>query len=98
MEEPSMKAILEGHLIADSSDIIENDGYQYFPRSAVRMEWLETSPKTASDLQCPHGVQFYDVVIDGTRHPRAAWSYEAPRASKQQIDRRMGFWEDVEVG
>ncbi len=98
MEEPSMKATLEGHVVAESNDIIENDGYQYFPRSAVRMEWLETSPKTASDLECPHGVQFYDVVIDGTRHPRAAWSYEAPRASKQQIDRRLGFWEDVEVG
>ena len=93
-----MKATLQGRVVAESDDIIENDGYQYFPRSAVRMEWLEQTPKTASDLECPHGVQFYDVVIDGARHPRAAWSYEAPRASKQHIDQRMGFWEDVEVG
>ena len=93
-----MKATVDGKVIAESSDIIDNDGYQYFPRSAVRMEWLEKAEKTASDLKCPHGVQFYDVVVDGKRHPRAAWSYEAPKPTKAAIDHRMGFWEDVKVG
>ncbi len=45
------------------------------------MEWLTKAAKTDSDLECPHGVQFYDVTIDGKRHPRAAWSYERPRPS-----------------
>lgn len=93
-----MKAVVDGHAIADSTDIVEAGGYQYFPRAAVRMEWLEPAPKTESDLQCPHGVQFYDVVIDGRRHPRAAWSYEAPKPSMAKVDHRMGFWEDVQVG
>ena len=94
-----MKATLAGHVIADSSDIVECDGYQYFPRSAVRVECLQRAEKTASDHACPHGVQFYDVVIDGMRHERAAWSYEAPRgAAMQRVAGRFGFWEDVEVG
>lgn len=93
-----MKAVLQDHVIADSSDVIENGGYQYFPASAVRMEWLQKAPKTDSDNACPHGVQFYNVVIDGQVHPRAAWSYEAPRPSMQQIGGRFGFWEDVQVG
>ena len=92
-----MKAVLEGHVIAESADIVECGGYQYFPNAAVRMEWLEKAPKTASDLECPHGVQFYDVVIDGIRHERAAWSYEAPRPKMRQVAGRFGFWEDVEV-
>ena len=33
-----MKAIVEGHVIADSSDIVECDGYQYFPRTTVRAD------------------------------------------------------------
>ena len=74
-----MKAILDGHLVAESDNIVECHCYQYFPRAAVRMEWLEKAPRTDDDLECPHGVQFYDVVIDGVRHERAAWSYEAPR-------------------
>ena len=93
-----MKAVLKDRVIADSDDVVEVGGYQYFPRAAVHTEWLEKSSKTASDLECPHGVQFYDVVIGGVRHPRAAWSYEAPRPRMQQVAGRFGFWEDVKVG
>ncbi|MGH7150062.1 MAG: DUF427 domain-containing protein, partial [Planctomycetota bacterium] len=79
-------------MIAQSDDIVEVDGYSYFPRTAVRMEWLEKMARTSEDLQCPHGVQFYDVVVDGVRHPRAAWSYEAPRAEMKRVAKRIGFW------
>jgi len=92
-----MKAMLRSNLIAESDDIVECHGYQYFPSSAVRMEWLTKAAKTDSDRACPHGVQFYDVVIDGVRHERAAWSYEAPRPAMKQVAGRFGFWEDVEV-
>ena len=93
-----MKATLNGKLIAESDDIIENSGYLYFPPSAVRMEWLEKVPKTAKDLECPHGVQFYDVVVDGVRHARNAWVYEAPQPKLAHVGGRFGFWEDVKVG
>jgi len=92
-----MKAIVDGHIVAQSNDIVECQGYQYFPRAAVRMDWLEKVDKTADDCACPHGVQFYDVVVAGTRHPRAAWCYEAPQPRMQQVADRFGFWQDVEV-
>ena len=92
-----MKASLNGHMVAQSADIVEHDGYAYFPSAAVQRQWLEKAAKTASDHACPHGVQFYDVVIDGTRHARAAWSYEAPRPAMAQVDRWIGFWEDVKI-
>jgi uncharacterized protein (DUF427 family) len=93
-----MKATLNRHLVAESDDIVECKGYQYFPRDAVRLEWLEKTAKTESDLACPHGVQFYDVVVDGERHRRAAWSYEAPQPAMKQVANRFGFWEDVKIG
>jgi uncharacterized protein (DUF427 family) len=92
-----MKAILKGHEIAASDDIVEAGGYHYFPPSAVRLEWLEKTEKTENDLRCPHSVQFYDVVIDGERHKRNAWSYEAPLPKMAAVAHRFGFWEDVEV-
>lgn len=92
-----MKAILNGKTIATSDDVVESGGYHYFPRAAVRMEWLEAAPKTESDHACPHGVRFYDVVIDGVRHRRNAWSYEAPQPSMARVGGRFGFWEDVAV-
>ena len=93
-----MKATLNRHVVAESDDIVECKGYQYFPRDAVRLEWLEKTAKTESDLACPHGVQFYDVVVDGERHRRAAWSYEAPQPAMKQVANRFGFWEDVKIG
>jgi uncharacterized protein (DUF427 family) len=92
-----MKAILEGHVVAESDDIVESGGYRYFPAEATRRDWLEKAEKTDSDRACPHGVQFYDLVIDGTRHARAAWSYEDPRPALQPIGGRFGFWGDVEI-
>ena len=92
-----MKAIVDGHVVAESDDIVETGGYQYFPASAVRMDLLTKAPKTESDRACPHGVRFYDVVLNGTRHPRAAWSYEAPLPAMKLVSRRFGFWEDVQV-
>jgi uncharacterized protein (DUF427 family) len=97
MEAPTMKAIVDGRVIAESDDIVERDGYPYFPDDAVRVEWLEPAPKTESDRACPHGVQFYDVVVDGARHARAAWRYEAPRATMAQVANRFSFWEDVKI-
>jgi uncharacterized protein (DUF427 family) len=92
-----MKATLAGRVIAQSDDIVECAGYAYFPASAVRTDWLEKAPKTESDRACPHGVQFYDAVIDGVRHERVSWSYEAPKPAMARVAQRFGFWEEVEV-
>jgi len=92
-----MRASVDGHIVAQSDDIIEAQDYQYFPREAVRMDCLEKVEKTQKDLACPHGVQFYDVVVGGKRHERAAWSYESPKPKMAHVGGRIGFWEDVEV-
>lgn len=92
-----MKALWQGQVIAQSDATVEVDGYHYFPRAAVRMDLLRAAAKTASDLQCPHGVQFYDVGSGGKASARNAWSYEKPAAAMKQVDRRIGFWDDVEV-
>jgi uncharacterized protein (DUF427 family) len=93
-----MKATLNGQVIAESVDTVSVRGYDYFPLSAVRMEWLEKSPRTLKDLECPHGVQFYDVVFDGKRYPRNAWIYERPQLAMNAVTDRVGFWEDIKVG
>ncbi len=92
-----MQARWNGEVIAQSDRTLEVGGYRYFPRDAVRMDLLELAPKTASDLECPHGVQFYDVFDGRSRGERLAWSYEAPGASMKQIDHWVGFWGDVKL-
>ena len=93
-----MKATFEGQVLADSNQTLEVDGYVYFPRDAVKMTLLEASPKNADDKVCPHGVQFYDVITNGKRAARAAWSYEKPtKPHIQKVDHYVAFWRDVKL-
>ena len=92
-----MKATWQGHLIAESDQTIELDGYRYFPPTSVRMEFLQRAPKTEADQKCPHSVQFFNLS-DGTHSSeRAAWAYEAPRSSYARIAQWIGFWDEVEL-
>jgi uncharacterized protein (DUF427 family) len=92
-----MQATLNDQIIAQSDDIVEAAGYKYFPPGATKLEWLVKAPKTEADHQCPHGVQFYDVMLDGKRYERAAWSYERPQPKMEAVRDRFGFWKDVKV-
>lgn len=93
-----MRAIWKGTVIADSDLTIDVHGYPYFPRDKVRMELLRPAPKDASDLECPHGVQFYDLVNGDISYERAAWSYEKPGDAMMSIGHWIGFWgDDVEL-
>jgi uncharacterized protein (DUF427 family) len=92
-----LKATWRGQVIAESDRTLEVGGYPYFPRESVRMDLLRAARKTPDDLECPHGVQFYDVADGTALCERAAWSYEAPRASMKPVDHWIGFWDEVEV-
>jgi uncharacterized protein (DUF427 family) len=92
-----VRAVWNGTVVADSERTLEVDGYVYFPRDAVRMDLLRAAPKTASDRQCPHGVQFFDVVDGGRTAPRNAWSYERPGARMAPVAQWVGFWDEVQV-
>jgi uncharacterized protein (DUF427 family) len=92
-----MRARWNETVVAESDETREVGGYVYFPRESVRMDILRPAPRTPHDLECPHGVLFFDVVGDGSVAERAAWSYEAPQPRMQQVHRWIGFWRDVAV-
>jgi uncharacterized protein (DUF427 family) len=92
-----MKATWQGQVIAESDQTIELGGYHYFPPASVRMEFLQSAPKTELDHRCPHGVQFFNLTDGSHRSERAAWAYEALRASYAHVAHWIGFWNDVEL-
>ena len=92
-----MKATLNGKVIAESDDIVENSGYRYFPPASVRMEFLRPAPKSEADQRCPHSVQFFDLCDGAETSPRAAWAYQAPRPSYAHVAQWIGFWNEVDV-
>ena len=92
-----MQAILNGHKVAASDDIVETGGYAYFPRETVRMEWLE-SPQNRIRSAMP--ARRADLRRrDRWRAPQAQrLVVQAPQPKMAQVANRFGFWEDVQVG
>ena len=88
-----MKAIWRDQVIAESDRTLDVGGYRYFPRETVRMDLLRAAPKTQSDLACPHGVQFYDVIDGAAQSRRAAWSYDIARQSG--CEHRQSGWQQA---
>ena len=92
-----MKARWHGHVIAESDQTIELDGYRYFPPGSVCREFLQLAPKTEADRRCPHGVQFFNLANGTHSSERAAWAYEAPRNTRAQFAHWIGFWNEVQL-
>jgi len=87
-----------GAVLAESSDALElfEGDYAsvvYFPRKDVGMAFLD---KTESSTNCPHKglATYYAIQGKSGAIPDAAWSYETPLASVQEISGHLAFYGD----
>ena len=90
------KAIWQGTVIAESDEFEIVEGKLYFPRGAIKAEFLEASEHSSV---CPwKGIaSYYHVVIDGERNENAAWFYPDPKAAAANIKDHVAFWNGVTV-
>lgn len=91
-----MKATWNGKTIAESDQTIVIEDNHYFPRDAVRMEFLRESSRTTT---CPWKgeAHYFDVVVEGEENRNAAWTYPEPKEAAAQIREHVAFWKGVEV-
>ena len=92
-----MKASVDGHVVAESNDMVSAHGYQYFPPSAVRMDWLEKTEKTDDDspVRTASNSTTSSSTASATSAPPGPTKSRSRRWRK--VGGRFGFWEDVEV-
>ena len=95
----SRRAFWEETTIAESSVAQRVDGYDYFPPDAVNWDLLEPLDHTSVWSVCPwKGVaSYFDVVVDGRRLERAAWTYRTPSDAAKHIGGHVAFWRGVHV-
>jgi uncharacterized protein (DUF427 family) len=97
-----MRAFFAGHVIADSNRALEliEASYKpviYFPRQDVSTEYFSRTDKLT---HCPYkgDAAHYTVLMDGEFAENAAWSYESPYPSLEEIRGMIAFYPDkVEV-
>ena len=97
-----MKAVWNNTIVAESDKTVVIEGNQYFPPSAVRLEFLEESDHTTV---CPWKgtARYYHVVVEGARNENAAWYYPEPMPSAVErvgadFSNYVAFWRGVVVG
>jgi uncharacterized protein (DUF427 family) len=91
-----MKAIMNGTVIAESSDTIVIEDNHYFPPHSVKREFLRESDHRST---CPWKgeAHYYDVIVDGAESKDAAWSYPQPKDAAKEITGYVAFWKRVKV-
>ena len=91
-----MKAIWKGQVIAESDRTVVVEGNHYFPKEAVKAEFLRDSP---THTTCPwKGVaSYYSLQVDGETNRDAAWYYPQTKDAAKHIEGYVAFWKGVKV-
>ena len=91
-----LQALYNGHLIADSGDVLflKEASYKsvaYFPRKDVEMGFLAP---THLDTYCPYKghASYFTITMDGQIAENAVWSYENPYPAMALIKDRLAFY------
>lgn len=91
-----LRVRFEGHVIADSADVLtlKEAGYRpvsYFPRGDVAMEFMS---RTDRDTHCPYKghAGYFTLVMDGHIAENAAWTYDEPYPAMEPIRGRLAFF------
>ncbi|WP_165187483.1 DUF427 domain-containing protein [Caulobacter soli] len=96
VHEPTrVRALFEGHDIADSDDVIAlreagHPPVYYFPRKHVFMVFLSQTDKVTHDPD-KGDARYFTIYRDQHIVDNVAWSYEAPNAPFAAIADRVAF-------
>ena len=91
-----MKAIWNGHVIAESNATVVVEGNHYFPLDAVDAAVLRPSATTST---CPWkgAASYYSLEVGDQVNRDAAWTYPNPKPAASEIAGHVAFWRGVEV-
>lgn len=90
------KAVWNGQVIAESSDLVNIEGNYYFPVADLKSEFFDDS---STNTSCPWkgSASYYNIAVDGKSNKDAAWYYPTPKPAAAKIKDRVAFWRGVEV-
>ena len=97
MFHPTMHAVFNGQVIAESDETVVVEGNHYFPPASVKSEFL--SEPTGRSTHCPWkgDAGYRDVVVGDQTASNAAWFYPEPLEKAENIRDHVAFYPAVTV-
>jgi uncharacterized protein (DUF427 family) len=90
------KAIWNGVVIAESDQCEVVDGNQYFPPTALKLEYFKPS-STHTTCGWKGVASYYNLDVNGAVNKDAAWYYPTPKDAAKNIAGYIAFWRGVTV-
>jgi uncharacterized protein (DUF427 family) len=91
------KAVFDGAVLAESSDVKVVEGMTYFPIDSVDMERLTESP-TTSHCFWKGKANYWHVEGQSDTAANAAFAYERPwPLARRLVTDRVAFWQGVQI-
>lgn len=93
-----IRALWNGIVIAEAApdSIKKAEGNVYFPPTALFRQYFRPNQKVTT-CAWKGRASYYDVVVNGTENPSAAWYYATPPEAASEIAGYVAFWHGVEV-
>jgi len=91
-----VKAVWNGHVIAESDDIVTVEGNHYFPADSLDQSLIQPSSHT-SVCGWKGTARYHSLDVDGKRNENAVWFYPEPKDAAANIRDRVAFWKGVSV-
>ncbi|MCH8543789.1 MAG: DUF427 domain-containing protein [Alcanivorax sp.] len=92
-----MKAIWQGHLIAQSNHTVVLGGHHYFPIDCVDQQYLVDSPRRGEN-RIAGALRYYHLQSpEGLREQDAAWRVVAPQGDMAILADHIAFEFCVDV-
>ncbi len=91
-----MKAIWNNTVIAQSDDIVMVENNAYFPRSSLKMEFVQPSD-THTMCHWKGQASYFSLQVAGKVNADAVWYYPTPKSGAEQVQGRVAFWKGVVV-
>ena len=91
-----MKAVWNGHVIAQSEETVIVENNHYFPIDSLNRAYFSESPHTTFCFW-KGTASYFTINVDGKVNENAAWYYSIPKPKAAQIKDRVAFWHGVEV-
>ena len=90
------RARWNGAIVAESDAVELVEGNVYFPRAAVRAEYLRPSTTRTT---CPWKgeAHYHSLLVNGAENRDAAWYYPDPKPAAANIKDHIAFWHGVTV-
>ncbi len=90
-----MKAIFNGTVVAESSDIVTLEGEHYFPRASLNEQYVTFSNHRSSNWMGQ--AQYLSLFVNGEMKPDAVWFYPEPSEGAQELKGRVAFVAGVAI-